>query len=717
MPDPKVALPVRVEADGDVFAIVDADGKKIEGGGGYADKAKATSDAGTINSAWKKAKSDRKAKGAPPITKLGEALAALSETWSDEARAAAALARARHGHGSPVPLHRLKPGDSFREDPDGPVFDHDGPGSTHGTISGRDEDGQALEFLHDTHVFPVKKKKLAEALAELDESSLLAAPLTHLPHRQGGMRIHIDPRDRVYARNRLGEFAPVVGRLHQTGGHITMPHGVTIRSRLGKHLEVEAPGEKTRLFTTPEVATAHALHIVDKHEPHDIDHLAKMHELVTARTAALHSHDFADQSHAEELMRQTRIAHGERRAEQEVAKGRTSDAYTEAELAAYRARFPHGTPGEREQHTREMFSDPHQRIRQLPPRAVLADRAKPSMEGDVVRTGYGRYEIKPAPGTTGIFDLHRDGQRVGMVGTKAEGHVVLSVLHDEAMMRHVEETRPRLHAALGALTQKRASPGDRVQHREDGSQAVVTGAEVNGRTPVKFKDGSRDPDHVFYVKTEDLESLERPKSESGPHVGRVVHVDGRQVKLNSYQDVKLGDGSTGRYHGTDETGAPVIVSAKRVELMQGAGGLGYKGTFEHPRDELGTTHFTVKGYGKLDDGTGYIDTEGLDAAGLHGYEPPIPRRAWPKPSSWLLLDTGEVMDGSSGDIVAKHDLGHVAKAVAGAKVHKGNYYFPTFADARVLRDLHPGSSIVRYGRGHAVQQKKSGPYLGPSGWS
>lgn len=47
------------------------------------------------------------------------------------------------------------------------------------------------------------------------------------------------------------------------------------------------------------------------------------------------------------------------------------------------------------------------------------------------------------------------------------------------------------------------------------------------------------------------------------------------------------------------------------------------------------------------------------------------------------------------------------------KIHtyKGTTYFSEYSDARTVRDNLPGSRIVEYGRGFAVQIRKSGPYF------
>jgi hypothetical protein len=47
------------------------------------------------------------------------------------------------------------------------------------------------------------------------------------------------------------------------------------------------------------------------------------------------------------------------------------------------------------------------------------------------------------------------------------------------------------------------------------------------------------------------------------------------------------------------------------------------------------------------------------------------------------------------------------------KVHKGTCYFQRFSEARKVSEAFPGSRVVRYGLGHAVQFRISGPYVGP----
>jgi hypothetical protein len=48
--------------------------------------------------------------------------------------------------------------------------------------------------------------------------------------------------------------------------------------------------------------------------------------------------------------------------------------------------------------------------------------------------------------------------------------------------------------------------------------------------------------------------------------------------------------------------------------------------------------------------------------------------------------------------------------MSAARTHRGVTYFATFAEARNVRDTLPGSRIVEYGRGFAVQLRISGPY-------
>ena len=45
-------------------------------------------------------------------------------------------------------------------------------------------------------------------------------------------------------------------------------------------------------------------------------------------------------------------------------------------------------------------------------------------------------------------------------------------------------------------------------------------------------------------------------------------------------------------------------------------------------------------------------------------------------------------------------------------VRKGICYFQRFTDARKVREAFPGSRIVRYGLGHAVQLQRGGRYVG-----
>lgn len=48
------------------------------------------------------------------------------------------------------------------------------------------------------------------------------------------------------------------------------------------------------------------------------------------------------------------------------------------------------------------------------------------------------------------------------------------------------------------------------------------------------------------------------------------------------------------------------------------------------------------------------------------------------------------------------------------KTYKGNYYFPTFQDARSYAEKHnfPTTRIIEYGRGWAIQLRIGGAYVG-----
>lgn len=79
MPDPKVSLPVRVEKRGDSFVVVDANGKRVPGSRDWTNEASAREEARQVNAAWKRAKSERRAKGAPEITEALHTADALFE--------------------------------------------------------------------------------------------------------------------------------------------------------------------------------------------------------------------------------------------------------------------------------------------------------------------------------------------------------------------------------------------------------------------------------------------------------------------------------------------------------------------------------------------------------------------------------------------------------------------------------------------------------------
>jgi hypothetical protein len=48
------------------------------------------------------------------------------------------------------------------------------------------------------------------------------------------------------------------------------------------------------------------------------------------------------------------------------------------------------------------------------------------------------------------------------------------------------------------------------------------------------------------------------------------------------------------------------------------------------------------------------------------------------------------------------------------RIYKGVYYFPTYKTAKNYAEENnfPTNRIIRYGRGHAIQLKVSGSYVG-----
>jgi hypothetical protein len=110
---------------------------------------------------------------------------------------------------------------------------------------------------------------------------------------------------------------------------------------------------------------------------------------------------------------------------------------------------------------------------------------------------------------TDLPDPDMDGDNDGGI---AEGVVVAALAGARAGRAAYDEAKhPRGRG--GKFT---FSSGMRVQHRSDGAQGKVSGDMTNGRVPVKFELGhGRDPHHVFMVRPEDLEPLERPTATLG----------------------------------------------------------------------------------------------------------------------------------------------------------------------------------------------------------
>ena len=54
--------------------------------------------------------------------------------------------------------------------------------------------------------------------------------------------------------------------------------------------------------------------------------------------------------------------------------------------------------------------------------------------------------------------------------------------------------------------------------------------------------------------------------------------------------------------------------------------------------------------------------------------------------------------------------------MTGHRTHKGVFYFASRKDAQRHAETHgwPTDRIIEYGRGHAIQLRVSGPYVGPA---
>lgn len=69
MPDPTDPTPVRVEQREGLYVVVDKHGEALPGQSAKQTQEEADALAGRVNSVWSQAKSERKSKGAPAITR------------------------------------------------------------------------------------------------------------------------------------------------------------------------------------------------------------------------------------------------------------------------------------------------------------------------------------------------------------------------------------------------------------------------------------------------------------------------------------------------------------------------------------------------------------------------------------------------------------------------------------------------------------------------
>lgn len=518
MPDPKDPSPVSVvERDGK-FVIVTADGKPLADGDEYVDYAKAETDAATINSSWKNAAAERKAKGmteariaetlgltewrpleggaqlasrsfrAPSPTKFnpalhphgthghfaqhlgamkvggktdlpsgvhvrrghngwtvhepytGDAAGPTHKTPEDAARQAMLVHAdvAAHAHkvvanGATVSVHpsraeamrHKQPGQQVKrvveaEPATGPsrrelerrveadAVHHARPGTVDRVRkSNRDDDAR-------------RARSASDRAWRMEESAV--ASVLH-----GGPQIHLHFDPRLHRRDRAGKFAETLGKLTSHGSTVELPHGVKVENHLGK-LRVHSPYGDRR-FSTPEAAAAVAIAGVDHGEAQRggiIPHAHQMSELEGARRAAMGKSAIGDLHHIEAVQAELRKS---RPVSPSVPSHRGRTAATRAAYA--------------EQHHGGTVHDVIDRARveatTLPPASEEADAIRPALDAAKLKlvTGYGEYAAHPNPGAPNIYDLHRNGTRLAVLGTHSAAHGALAAIHDEAMQRHL----------------------------------------------------------------------------------------------------------------------------------------------------------------------------------------------------------------------------------------------------------------------------------------
>lgn len=250
----------------------------------------------------------------------------------------------------------------------------------------------------------------------------------------GELRLRFDPLK--HKRGRHGKFTEMLGKVleHGHGATVDLPHGVKVENHLGK-LRVHSPYGVSR-FHTPDAAAAVALAGVDRAHGADPDAMFshQMGELETARRSAMSSSAIGDVERVEQVQRSLRLARGERRVAAAIPSHR---GRTEASKSAY-ATAHSGGDGGNTLRTIQTLGERHRAAIHLPAQSEEADAQRPVLSQDrmSLSTGYGEYALKPNPGASNIYDLHRNDQRLTVVGTSDHAHAVMAALHDEAMQRH-----------------------------------------------------------------------------------------------------------------------------------------------------------------------------------------------------------------------------------------------------------------------------------------
>lgn len=475
MPDPTNPTPVRVvEKDGH-FAIVDANGKTLADGDSYASREAAEKDAEMINASWKAAGKERRAKGAPAVTEAlvesfltrpprGKRIGRRTFTEFDPAKHP--RSRGKFARSLVDELHKgngvkLPSGTTVHEEgtlrkrywvtrPNGHRVGIADPHQAvvHALHVEQEENPRQprprLEqtFRKDTDIDQIRKLRKQEdedrRLRPALQEGFSAAPTAFIGKiEHGRLATRFDPA--LHPKDRHGKFAEKLGHVleHGHGSRVDLPNGVSVENKMGR-LRVHGPMGEIG-FKTPEAAASVALAGHDEVGGGDLDRdfPSLIHEMSLGRNAALRVGAMGDASKVEKAMGRMRQARN-KRLHVEIA---AHHGRTEASLEKYRLR--HKTPtDESVQRFASVLTGKHQHVTpHLPDPDPKADRVKPRFQPEALRldTGYGTFEAHPVPGTTGLYELHRDGQRVSDVGVRHAAQDILSQINDEALQRHLSQ--------------------------------------------------------------------------------------------------------------------------------------------------------------------------------------------------------------------------------------------------------------------------------------